>query len=150
MACSFVSNSAFYVFNYTIFIIIFCLKEKFWWYSIVEKTRVFQKNIYFCSLTMLKPLTMWITTNWKILKEMGVPDNLTCLLRNAHAGQETTGRSRHGTMDWSKIRKGVHQGCILSSCLFNLCEVLGLVKHKIQSRLPGEITINSDMQMIPP
>ena len=72
------------------------------------------------SLTMPKPLTMWITTNWKILKEMGIPDYLTCFLRNLHAGQETTVRTRHGTTDWFQIGKGVRQGCILSPCLFNL------------------------------
>ena len=71
------------------------------------------------SLTTLKPLTVWITTNCKILKEMGIPDHPTCLLQNLYAGQEATVRTRHGT-DWFKIRKGVHQGCILSPCLFNL------------------------------
>ena len=69
---------------------------------------------------MQKPLTVWITTNWKILKEMGIPDHLTCLLRNLYAGQEATVRTRHGSMDWFQIGKGVHQGCILSLCLFNL------------------------------
>jgi len=72
------------------------------------------------SLTTLKPLTVWITKNWKILQEMGLPDHLTCLLRNLYAGQEATVRTRHGTTDWFQIGKGVHQGCILSSCLFNL------------------------------
>ena len=67
-----------------------------------------------------KPLTVWITTNWKILQEMGIPDHLSCLLRNLYAGQEATVRTRHGTTDWFQIRKGVHQGCILSPCLFNL------------------------------
>ena len=67
-----------------------------------------------------KPLTVWITTNWKILKEMGIPDHLTCLLRNLYAGQEATVRTGHGTTDWFQIGKGVHQGCILSLCLFNL------------------------------
>ena len=71
-------------------------------------------------LTMPKPLTVWITTNWKILKEMGKPDHLTCLLRNLYAGQEATVRSGHGTTDWFQIGKGVCQGCILSLCLFNL------------------------------
>ena len=71
-------------------------------------------------LTMPKPLTVWITTNWKILQEMGIPDHLTCLLRNLYAGQEATVRTGHGTADWFQIRKGVCQGCILSSCLFNL------------------------------
>ena len=69
---------------------------------------------------MPKPLTMWITTNWKILKEMGVPGHLTCLLRNLYAGQEATVRTRHETMDWFKLGKGVSQSCILSPCLFNL------------------------------
>ena len=69
---------------------------------------------------MAKPLTMWITTNWKILKEMGIPDHLTGLLRTLYAGQEATVRIRHRTRDWFQIGKGVHQGCILSPCLFNL------------------------------
>ena len=72
------------------------------------------------SLTTLKPLTVWITTNWKILKEMGIPDHLTCLLRNLYAVQEATVRTTHGTTDWFQTEKGVHQGCILSPCLFNL------------------------------
>ena len=70
-------------------------------------------------LTMPKPLTVWITTNWKILKVMGIPDHLTCLLRNLYAGQEATDRTEHGTTDWFQIGKGVCQGCILSSCLCN-------------------------------
>ena len=69
---------------------------------------------------MLKPMTVSITKNWKILKEMGIPDHLTCLLRNLYAGQEATVRTGHGTVDWFKIWKEVHQGCILSPCLFNL------------------------------
>ena len=69
---------------------------------------------------MSKPLTVWITTNWKILKEMGIPDHLTCLLRNLYAGQEATVRTGHGTMDRFQIGKRVCQGCILSPCLFNL------------------------------
>ena len=71
-------------------------------------------------LTMPKPLTGWITTNWKILQEMGVSDYLACLLRNLYAGQEATVRTGHGTTDWFQIWKGVRQGCILSPCLFNL------------------------------
>ena len=70
-------------------------------------------------LTMPKPLTVWITKNWKILKEMGIPDHLTCLLRNLYAGQEATVRTGHATTDWFRIGNGVHQGCILSPCLFN-------------------------------
>ena len=69
---------------------------------------------------MPKPLAVWITTNWKILKGMGIPDHLTCLLRNLYAGQEATVRTGHGTTDWFQIGKGVCQGCILSPCLFNL------------------------------
>ena len=71
-------------------------------------------------LTMSKPLTVWITRNWEILKEMGIPDHLICILRNLYAGQETTVRTGHGITDWFQIGKGVHQGCILSPCLFNL------------------------------
>ena len=71
-------------------------------------------------LTMPKPLTVWITTNWKILKEMGIPDHLTHLLRNLYAGQEATVRTRYGTTNWFHICKGVHQGCLLSPGLFNL------------------------------
>ena len=71
-------------------------------------------------LTMLKPLTVWITTNWKILQEMGIPDHLTCLLRSLYAGQEATVRTSHGKTDWFQIGKGVRQGCILSPCSFNL------------------------------
>ena len=78
------------------------------------------KTSTFALLTMPKPLTVWITTNWKILQEMGIPDHLTCLLRNLYAGQEATVRTRHGTMDWFQIGEGVHQGCILSPYLFNL------------------------------
>ena len=69
---------------------------------------------------MLKPLTVWITTNWNILQEMGIPDHFTCLLRDLYTGQETTVRTRHGTTDWFQIGKGVRQGYILSPCLFNL------------------------------
>ena len=81
-----------------------------------------QMGFYFCTalLTMPKPLTVRITTNWKILKEMGIPDLLTCLLWNLYAGQEATVRTGHGTTDWFQIGKGVRQGCILSPCLFNL------------------------------
>ena len=86
---------------------------------IIEKGREFQKNIYFCFIDYAKAF-VWITTNWKILKEMGIPDHLTSLLRNLYAGQEATVRTERGTMDWFQIGKGVHQDCILSSCFFNL------------------------------
>ena len=87
--------------------------------------------------------------------EMGIPDHLTCLLRNLYAGQEATIRTGHGTKDCFQIGKAVGQGCILSPCLFNLdadtsCEILGWMKHRLQSRFPEEISIISDMQMIPP
>ena len=71
-------------------------------------------------MTTPKLLTVWITTNWKILQEMGKPDHLTCLLRNLYVGQEATVRTEHETTDWFQIGKGVHQVCILSLCLFNL------------------------------
>src|SRR5574342_286157 len=85
-----------------------------------KKQENFRKTIISALLTMPKPLTVWITINWKILKEMGIPDHLTCLLRNLYAGQEATVRTGHGTTDWFQIGKGVRQGCILSPCLFNL------------------------------
>ena len=70
-------------------------------------------------LTAPKPLTVWVTTDWKILLQMGMPDHLTCLLRNLYAGQEATVITGHGTTDWFQIGKGVRQGCISSPCLFN-------------------------------
>ena len=72
------------------------------------------------SLTTLKPLTVWITTNWKILKKMLIPDHLTCFPRSLYADQEAIVRTGHGSTDWFKIGKGVRQGCVLSPCLFNL------------------------------
>ena len=86
---------------------------------------------------------------------MGIPDHLTCLLRNLYAGQEATVRAGHGTTDWFQIGKGVHQGCILSPCLFNfyaeyIMRNAGLEEAQAGSRLPGEISITSDMQMTPP
>ena len=89
------------------------------------KLPTYQKNIYFCFIDCAKAFDC-VDHNklWKILKEMGIPDHLTCLLRNLYAGQEGTVRTGHGTTDWFQIGKGVHQGCILSSCLFNLiCRV---------------------------
>ena len=88
---------------------------------IIENPREFQKNIYFCFLDYAKAFDSvdhhkW----WKILQEMGIPDNVTCLLRSLYAGQEATVRTGHGATDWFQISKGVHQGCILSPCLFNL------------------------------
>ena len=86
----------------------------------LEKQESSRKTFISALLTMPKPLTVWITINWKILKEMGISDHLTCLLRNLYAGQEATVRAGHGTTDWYQIGKEVRQGCILSPCLFNL------------------------------
>src|SRR5574337_872811 len=85
-----------------------------------KSKRVPEKTSISALLTMPKPLTVWITINWKILKQMGIPDHVTCLLRNLYAGQEATVRSGHGTTDWFQTGKGVRQGCILSTGLFNL------------------------------
>ena len=86
----------------------------------LKKQESSRKTSVSALLTMPKPLTVWITINWKILKEMGITDHLTCLLRNLHAGQEATVRTGHGTTDWFQIGKEIFQGCILSPCLFNL------------------------------
>ena len=86
----------------------------------LKKQESSRKTSLSALLAMPKPLTVWITINWKILKEMGIPDHLTCLLRNLYAGQEATVRNGHETTDWFQIGKGVRQGCILSPCLFNL------------------------------
>ena len=122
---------------------------------IIEKARELQKNIY-CFIDYAKAFDCVDHSKLgKILKEMGIPDHVTCLLRILYAGQETTVRTSHGTTDWFKIGKGVQQGCILLLCLFNYmqstsCEMTGWMKHKLESRLLGEISITSDMQMIPP
>ena len=122
----------------------------------MEKAREFQKNIYFCFIDYAKAFDC-VDHNklWKILKEMGIPDHLTCLFRNLCAGQEATVRTGHGTTDWFQIGKGVRQGYILSPCLFNLyaeyiMRNMGWRKHKLESRLPREISITSDMQLAPP
>ena len=123
---------------------------------IIEKARELQKNTYFCFIDCAEGFDC-VDHNklWKILQEMGIPDQLTCLLRNQHAGKEATVRTGHGTTDWFQIGKGVCRGCILPPCLFNLytqyiMKTLNWKKHKLESRLPGEISITSDMQMIPP
>ena len=88
---------------------------------IIQKAREFQKNIYFCFIDYTKAFDCMDQNRlWKILKEMGIPDHLICLLRNLYAGQEATVRTGHETTDWFQIGKGVHEGCILSPCLFNL------------------------------
>ena len=120
-----------------------------------KKAREFQKNIYFCFIDHVKAFDC-VDHNklWKILQEMGIPDHLTCLLRNLYAGQEATVRTAHGTTDWFQIGKGVHQVCILSPCLFNLhAEYImrnaGLDEAQAGIRLLGEISITSYMQMMP-
>ena len=125
---------------------------------IIKKSRKFQKNIYFCLIDYTKAFDC-VDHNklWKILKEMGIPDHLTCLLRNLYAGQDTTVRTGHGTTDWFQIRKGVCQlkavycyPAYLTYMQSTSWEMLGCMKHKLESRLPGEISITSDMQMTPP
>ena len=123
---------------------------------IMEKAKEFQKNICFCFIDYAKAFDC-VDHNklWKILKETGIPDHLTCLLRNLYAGQEATVRSGHGTTHWFQIAKGVCQGCILSPCLFSLYSEYimrnaGLEEAQLESKLPEEIAITSDMQMTPP
>ena len=123
---------------------------------IIEKAREFHENIYLCFINYTKVFDC-VDHNklWKILQEMGIPVHLTCCLRNLYAGQEATVRTSHGTVDWFKTGKGVRQGCILSLCSFNfyveyIMQNTGLLKHKLESRLSGEISITSDIQMIPP
>ena len=123
---------------------------------IIKKAREFQKNIYFCFIDYTKAFD-WVDHNklWKILKEMGIPDHLICLLRNLYAGQEATVRTGHGTTDWFQIGKGVCQGWLLSLCLYNFyAEYImrnpGLEEAQLESRLPGEMSITSEMQMTPP
>ena len=117
---------------------------------IIKKAREFQKKIYFCFIDYAKAFDC-VDHNklWKILQDMGIPDHLTCLLRNLYAGQEATVRTGHETTDWFQIGKGVCQGCKLSPCSTS-CEIPGWMKHKLESRLPGEISITSGMQMTPP
>ena len=122
---------------------------------IIKKAREFQENIYFCFIDCAKAFDCADHNKlWKILKEMGIPDHLTCLLRDLYAGQEATVRTGHGTTEWFQIGKGVHLGCILSPCLFKLhaeyfMQNAKLMKHKLESRLLEEISITSDMQMTP-
>ena len=104
---------------------------------------------------MPKPFTVWIATNWKIVQEMGIPDHLTCLLRNLYAGQEATVRTGHRTTDWFQIGKGVRQGCILSPCSFHfyaeyIMRNAGLEETQAGIKIAGRNINNSDMQMTPP
>ena len=121
---------------------------------IIEKVREFQKNIYFCLIDYTKASDcVDLNKLWKILKEMRAIDHLICLLRNLYAGQEATVRILHGTVDWFQTGRGVWWDCILSSCLLNLHaedvrQSAGLMNHKLETRLPGEISTTSDLQMI--
>ena len=123
---------------------------------ITEKAQEFQKNIYFCFIDYAKAFDC-VDYNklWKILKEMGILDHLTCLLRNLYTGQEATVTIGHGTRDWFQIRKGVCQGCILSPCLFKLYEEyitqnVRLDEAQVGIKIAREMSITSDMQMTPP
>ena len=123
---------------------------------IMEKAREFQKNIYFCFIDYAKSFDC-VDHNklWKILKEMGIPDHLTCLLRNMYAGQEAAVRTEHETTNLFQIGKGVFKAvyrhpAYLTYMLNTSYVVLGWMKHKLESRLLGEISITSDMQMTPP
>ena len=110
---------------------------------IIEKAREFQKNIYFCFIDYSRAFDCVDHSKlWKILQEMEIPDHLTCLLRNLSAGQEATVRTGHGTTDWFQIGKGVHQGCILSPCLFNfyaeyIMRNAGLAEAQAGSKISG-------------
>ena len=125
-------------------------------YQSIEKASKFQKNIYFCFIDYAKAVySVDHNKLWKILQEMGIPEHLTCLLRNMSEGQEATVRTGHRTADWFQIKKGVYQGCILSPSYLThmqstLCEMLDGMKHKLESRLLGEISITSDIPMTPP
>ena len=123
----------------------------------MEKAREFQKNIYFCFIKYAKTFDC-VDHNklWKILKEIGIPDQQACLLRNLYADQEATVRTGHGTTDWFQIGQGVLQGCILSPCLFNFYAEYIMRNTRLEEAQAGikiagrNISITSDMQMTPP
>ena len=118
-----------------------------------SKNQEFQRNIYFCFTDYAKAFGC-VDHNklWTILREMGIPDHLICVLRNLYAGQEENARTGHGTMDWFHTGEGVRQGCILSPCLFNLYAEYSTQNARVNEaqariRLLGEISITLDMQM---
>ena len=124
--------------------------SQIFYFFMIQSSLYFSRNVSISS--RLSNLLVYNCSQWKILKEMGIPDHLTCLLRNLYAGQEATVRTGCGPTDWFQIGKGVCQGCIVSPCLFNLIqstsyEMPGWMKHKLESRLLGEISITSVMQM---
>ena len=125
---------------------------------IIKKAREFRKNIYFCCIDYTKAFNCVYHNKlekWKI-QEIGIPDHLTCLLRNLYAGQEATVRNGHGTTDWLQIGKGEHQGCILSTCLFNLYAEYIMQNARLEEAQAGikvarrNINVTSDRQMTPP
>ena len=123
---------------------------------IIKNAREFQKYIYFCFIDFTKAFHC-VNHNklWKILKAMGISDHLTCLLRNQYAGQEATVRTRYGTMGWFQIGKGVLKAIYchptyLTYMQNTSCEMPGWIKHKLESRLPGEVSITSDTNLTPP
>ena len=121
-----------------------------------QKSKKFQKNTYFCFTDYTKAFDCMYHNNiWKNLKEMGIPDHLTCILRNMYAGQEATVRTGHGTVDWFLTGKDYIKAvychpAYLTYMQSTSCEMLGWRKHKLESRFPGEISITSDRQMTPP
>ena len=120
-----------------------------------KKQQNYRKTSTSALFTMLKPLNVWIMTNWKILKEMGIPDHLTYLVRNLYAGQEATVRTGHGTRDWFQIGKGIHQGFKMSPCLFNLyAEYImwnaGLDEAQAGIKIARRNINNLNMQKTPP
>ena len=122
---------------------------------VIEWARELQKNVYLYFINYAKTFDC-VDHNkpWKALKEMGIPDHLTCLLGNLYVGQEATIRTLYGTTDWFKIEKGVRQGCLRSPCLLNLCAEhimrnASWMSYKIESREAGEISTTSDMWMMP-
>ena len=118
---------------------------------IIKKAKEFQKNIYFCFIDYAKAFNC-VDHNklWKILKVVGIPDHLTCLLRNLYAGQEATVRTGQGTADWFPIGKGVHQDCILSLCLFNLYAEYIMRNAGLEEAQAGIKIAGRNMQMTPP
>ena len=120
----------------------------------IEEARKFQRNIYFCFIDYAKAF-VWITTNCGKFLEIGIREHLTCLLRNLYAGQKATVRTRHGTMNWFKLGKEYVKAvychpAYLTYMQSKSCERLDWMKHKLESRLPGEISITLDMWMTPP
>ena len=121
---------------------------------IIKKIRELQKNIYFCFIDYTKAF-VWITTNWKILKEKGIPDHLTCLLRNLYAGQEAAVRTKCRTKTGFKLGKEYIKvvychPVYLTYMQSTSSEMLGWMKHKLESRFLGKKSITSDMEMTPP